>query len=260
MAMYVHHGKFFNCIKSCDFHKTSALMPVINIWEFRVPLQSAWMWLWFGRQAQWCAGTSIRNCVAKPQENRSHFTNNYILDINSIIAGSIFLQHCAVDSNQVPRLRVPMVESRSRVAHSTFFHAVYSWVHGLPVDEDTWRHENSASCLNLCTFLFPMLNVQNRCCIWQILFAGHINVARSNSTVGRVKNGHTEWIIINMLWCDPHLMFWWSQSCGGFPGVLHISFELIAQMQFSTNMLNSGSCLKSSLDNSANNKQHISNV
>ena len=39
------------------------------------------------------------------------------------------------------------------VADSTFFHAVHPRVHGLPLDEDTWRHKNGASYMNPCTFL-----------------------------------------------------------------------------------------------------------
>ena len=39
------------------------------------------------------------------------------------------------------------------MANSTFFHAVHPRVHGLPVDEDTWRHENGASYVNLRMFL-----------------------------------------------------------------------------------------------------------
>ena len=39
------------------------------------------------------------------------------------------------------------------MANSTFFHAVHPRVHGLPLDEDTWRHENGASYMNLCMFL-----------------------------------------------------------------------------------------------------------
>jgi hypothetical protein len=83
--------------------------------------------------------------------------HHHLLNVNFFIAGSVFLQHCAMDSNKVPRLWVPMVESCSGLAYSTFFHVVHPRLHGLPLDEDTRRYKNSTFYKILQVFYYLWL-------------------------------------------------------------------------------------------------------